>query len=72
MELRKRFELKTEMLGPDVKKGKVQEISFLNRIIIWSKGGIILGADPAHAKLLVEQLASREPRMYAAQASRTK
>ena len=55
-ELRKHFELKTQVLGPDVKNDEVQEKRFLNRIITWSDKGIIWEADPRHAELLIEQL----------------
>ena len=55
-ELKKHFELKTEVLGPDAKRGEVQEIKFLNRIITWSDAGIVWEADPRHAELLIEQL----------------
>ena len=62
IELRKHFELKTEVLGPDVKNGEVQEIRLLNRILTWSDKGIVWEADPRHAELLIEQLGLQGPK----------
>ena len=56
IELRKHFELKTEVLGPNVKNSEVQEIRFFNRVITWSDKGIVWEANPRHAELLIEQL----------------
>ena len=45
-------ELKTEVLGPDAKKGEVQEIKFLNRIITWSDVGIVLASCWHHFEII--------------------
>jgi hypothetical protein len=39
--LKKHFELKTEVLGPDAKAGQVDEVRFLNRVITWADDGIL-------------------------------
>ena len=53
-ELKKSFELKTEVLGPD--HGEVRELRILNRVLRWEKAGITWEADQRHAELIVEQL----------------
>ena len=51
--LRKEFEVKTEILGPE--KRHVQELKILNRIVTWEKGGIAWEPDPRHAELIIGQ-----------------
>ena len=55
-DLKKHFEMKTEMLGPNKEAGEVQEIRFLNRILAWHDEGISWEADPRHAEMVVKQL----------------
>ena len=55
-ELLKHFQIKTEVLGPDVSAGEVPEIRFLNRVIAWTSKGIPWEADPRHAELIIRQL----------------
>ena len=57
--LRKEFEIKTEILGPDPRK-HVQSIKILNRIITWGKDGISWEPDPRHAELIVESLGTQK------------
>ena len=40
LQLKEHFQLKTEILGPDSKKGDVQEIRFLNRVLAWHSKGM--------------------------------
>ena len=55
-ELRKSFEIKTEILGPDAGKGEHAEIRILNRILRWDGAGITWEADPRHSELIIKQL----------------
>ena len=55
-DLKKHFEMKTEMLGPDKGAGEVQEIRFLNRVLSWHDKGISWEADPRHAEMVIKQL----------------
>ena len=55
IELEKRYQVKTQMLGPD--SCHQQEIKILNRIVQWrGESGIVYEADPRHAELIIEQL----------------
>ena len=56
VELRKHFEIKTEILGPDAHKGEQREVRILNRVLRWEDSGICWEADPRHAELVVKQL----------------
>ena len=58
--MRKHFELKTEILGPDVRE--VKEVRILNRVLRWEEHGISWEADQRHAELVVEQLGLGEAR----------
>ena len=51
--MRKHFELKTEILGPDARE--VKEVRILNRVLRWEEHGISWEADQRHAELVVEQ-----------------
>ena len=54
-ELEKRYQVKTQMLGPE--SHHQQEIKILNRILQWKgESGIVYEADPRHAELIIEQL----------------
>ena len=53
--LRKKFEIKTAILGPDPKK-HVQAVKILNRIVTWERDGISWEPDPRHAELIISQL----------------
>ena len=52
--LKKHFELKTDILGPD--NGEVRELRILNRVLRWEKDGITWEVDQRHAELVVQQL----------------
>ena len=52
----KAFQIKTEVLGPNEKRGEQLEIRFLNRIVQWRPEGITWEADPRHAELIIQQL----------------
>ena len=54
-ELKKRFELKTEFLGPDPRR-HVQQLRVLNRVISWQRDGLTYEADQRHAELLIREL----------------
>ena len=56
LNLLKKFEIKTEVLGPDGAAGEVKELRFLNRVIRWTEAGITWEADPRHAELVIQQL----------------
>ena len=55
-QMKKHFELKTEILGPNAKDGDVGEVRLLNRILRWEDRGISWEPDPRHAELIVQQL----------------
>ena len=42
------------VLGPDL--NDMKEISILGRKLVWTTGGIVYEADPAHAKKIIEEL----------------
>ena len=52
--LRKEFEVKTEILGPE--KRHVQQVKILNRVVSWEDDGIVWEPDPRHAELIISQL----------------
>ena len=54
MELEKRFELKTTVIGTE--EGDLKEGKILNRVLRVTEAGWELEADPRHAELLIEQL----------------
>ncbi len=54
-ELKKKFELKTEFLGPDPRR-HVQQLRVLNRVISWQRDGLTYEADQRHAELLIREL----------------
>ena len=49
------FEIKTELLGPDLNKHS-QEIRILNRVLTWSQAEITYEADQRHAEILISEL----------------
>ena len=53
-ELEKRFEVKTQLLGPGGGEGESRTISVLNRILEWRKEGITYEADARHAEQIVQ------------------
>ena len=53
-ELEKKYEIKTEVLGPD--KTDSQQVKVLNRIITWTSDGVQYEADPRHVELILQQL----------------
>ena len=53
--MEEKFDIKTNFLGPDVKR-HAQEIRILNRVLRWTSDGIEYEADPRHAEIVVEQL----------------
>ena len=54
--LKKRFEIKTKVIGPSEVDGEVKEAKILNRVVTWTKDGFELEADQRHSELIVEQL----------------
>ena len=54
VELEKRFEIKTTVLGTEA--GDLKEGHILDRVLRVAEAGLELEADPRHAKLLIEQL----------------
>ena len=42
------------VLGPEL--DDMKEISILGRKLVWTTGGIVYEADPAHAKKIIEEL----------------
>ena len=54
--LKGRFDIKTQVVGPDEKRGEVKEAKILNRVVRWTTEGFELEADQRHAELIVEQL----------------
>ena len=53
-ELKKKFELKDEILGPGV--GMKSEVQFLNRKLSWSTEGILYEADPKHTEIVMKDV----------------
>ena len=53
-ELKKHFELTTEILGPD--SGQVSEIRLLNRVLRWQTDGVAWEPDQRHVEMIVQQL----------------
>ena len=53
-ELEARYDLKTQVLGPDPEEEK--EVKMLNRIIQWTDEGISYEPDPRHGEIMIEQL----------------
>ena len=53
-ELKKFFELKTEILGPE--KDETRELRILNRVLRWESEGITWEADQRHAEIIIQQL----------------
>ena len=54
-ELRKRLDIKTELLGPDPARHK-QQVRVLNRVITWQEDGLIYEADQRHVEILIREL----------------
>ena len=54
--LKKRFEIKTKVIGPREDQGEVKEAKILNRVVRWTDEGFELEADQRHAELIVEQM----------------
>ena len=53
IELKKHFQLKSEILGPD--KGEVNATGFLGRTISWNDWGLTYSADSKHVKILLKE-----------------
>ena len=68
-ELKKRFELKTEFLGPDVRR-HVQQVRVLNRVISWSEESLTYEADQRHAEILIRELGLQDARPVATPGAR--
>ena len=54
--LKKKLEVKTEMLGPAGEGECRDQIQFLNRILSWESCGIRYEADPRQAEIIASQL----------------
>ena len=54
-ELEKRYQVKTQVLGPG--EGQLKQEKILNRIVSWDGSrGIVYEADPRHAEIVIDQL----------------
>ena len=53
-QLRSRFDMKTELLGPGEKHAK--EIRVLNRVLTWTELGIKYEADQRHAEIIIGEM----------------
>ena len=49
-----RFKCKVQILGPG--RGQQREVRVLNRVVRWSKHGILYEADQSHAEIVVRDL----------------
>ena len=58
-QLKSKYQIKTQVLGPDADQAR--EIKILNRIISWQGSkGIIYEADPRHVEIILEQLGLKD------------
>ena len=57
-ELRRNFEIKTELLGPNRTRHQ-QEVRVLNRVLGWTEAGLTFEADQRHAEILINELGVR-------------
>ena len=54
-ELEKRYQVKTQVLGPG--EGQLKQVNILYRIVSWDGSrGIVYEADPRHAEIVIDQL----------------
>ena len=53
-QLRSRFEIKTDFLGPKERHSK--QVRILNRVISWEKDGISFEADQRHAEVIIKAM----------------
>ena len=53
-EVEKRYKLKTQILGPG--QHEEQQVRVLNRVLTWTKDGILYEADPRHVEILIKEL----------------
>ena len=53
-EVKKEFEIKVSMIGPDTDRAKTLKI--LNRVITWDEEGILIEGDQRHPELLLDTL----------------
>ena len=58
-QLRSRFDMKTEKLGPG--DGCKREVRILNRVLTWTQDGITYEADQRHAELIVDGMGVSKP-----------
>ena len=62
IELEKKFQVKTQILGPE--QHRQQEVKILNRLVQWDGArGFVYEADPRHAELTIEQLGFRDAKI---------
>ena len=67
--LKTKYQIKTQVLGPD--EGQTKEIKIFNRITSWhGTKGVAYEADPRHIEIVVEQLALKEAKEVATPGSR--
>ena len=53
--LEQKYQVKTQVLGPD--EGQSKQIKILNRVVTWDGSkGLIYEADPRHVEILIKQL----------------
>ena len=52
--MRKKYEIKAQVLGPD--HGMEKEVKMLNRILRWTSKGIEYEPDQRHAELVIQEL----------------
>ena len=54
-ELEKKYQVKTQVLGPN--EGQQKQVKILNRVVTWDGSrGIVYEADPRHTEIVIEQL----------------
>ena len=53
VELRKHFDVQTEVLGPE--KECVKQLTIFNGVVTWELSGITWEPDPRHAEIVIDQ-----------------
>ena len=53
-ELKKHFDIKTEMLGPE--PNCVKRLTIINRVVAREESGVTWEPDPRHAEIIIDQL----------------
>ena len=67
--LESKFQIKTQMLGPN--QDQVKEVKILNRIVAWDQQkGITYEADPRHVEIMIDQLGLKDAKTVATPGTR--